>query len=228
MNLHNFTPIPRQRRSGAVTETLRNQLLCGALKPGDRLPTEATLCRSFGISRTTLREALHSLRSAGVLDITPGRGSYVRRPQVPDVAADLALSATLLGGTEHAGSLLALILQHAAPAACQAPRHEKTQLLNFLITRDATPTHNTAQQLAWQRYLVKLAGNPLLEVLTASLHTLLEAQVLHTFSTDPDAILRAMPQHVRATTALLEGDAPTLTRTLHSWLGGSAPLAHAA
>lgn len=60
------------RRSTAVADCLREMITSGQLKPGDKLPTEEKLCQHFGVSRTTLREAVQSLRSAGILEVTPG------------------------------------------------------------------------------------------------------------------------------------------------------------
>jgi DNA-binding FadR family transcriptional regulator len=50
----------------------------GALTEGARLPSEAEMARSFGISRPVVRQALTRLKEAGVIDVRWGAGSYVR------------------------------------------------------------------------------------------------------------------------------------------------------
>lgn len=78
-----ITPLlPRSRRSATIAESLRALITGGQLKPGDKLPTEAMLCQQFGVSRTTLREAIQMLRTNGLLEVTPGRGSFVRVPDI--------------------------------------------------------------------------------------------------------------------------------------------------
>jgi len=62
-----------------ITNDLQNQLAQGKLKPGERLPPERTLCVSFGVGRTTIREALKSLAVRGLIT-KKGRGVIVADP----------------------------------------------------------------------------------------------------------------------------------------------------
>jgi GntR family transcriptional regulator, transcriptional repressor for pyruvate dehydrogenase complex len=62
-----------------VAGQIRQAILDGRLKPGDKLPSEKELIGKFRVSRGTLREALRSLEGLGVLDIRQGAtgGPYV-------------------------------------------------------------------------------------------------------------------------------------------------------
>ena len=51
----------------------------GDLKPGDSLPGERILSERFGISRTSLRQALKALNVLGVLEIIPGKKTYINK-----------------------------------------------------------------------------------------------------------------------------------------------------
>lgn len=57
---------------------LRQQLLDGKLRPGDRLPSEADLQDAHAVSRNTVRNALSMLAREGLLISGQGRGWYVR------------------------------------------------------------------------------------------------------------------------------------------------------
>lgn len=46
-------------------------------KPGDKLPNENELALSLGVSRTTLRDGIHSLVAQGILEIRRGKGTFV-------------------------------------------------------------------------------------------------------------------------------------------------------
>src|SRR5213078_3000693 len=84
-----------------VAERLRRQIARGELTIGQRLPPEDKLTATFGIARTTLREALRILESEGLLEIRRGRagGPVVTMPQIGSLAEGLAVTLQLQGTT---------------------------------------------------------------------------------------------------------------------------------
>lgn len=62
-----------------VLDVLRRDILAGA-PTGARLPTEEALCRRFGVSRHTVREALRRLREEGLVASRQGAGTTVAAP----------------------------------------------------------------------------------------------------------------------------------------------------
>jgi GntR family transcriptional regulator len=66
-----------------VRADLLGRIECGEWRPGQRLPTEASLAQLLGVSRTTLREALRGLEEDGFLRRTRGAGTYLTyRPRL--------------------------------------------------------------------------------------------------------------------------------------------------
>jgi GntR family transcriptional repressor for pyruvate dehydrogenase complex len=61
----------------AAIERVRQLIISGGLVPGERLPAEAELAVELGVSRSSLREAVRGLVTAGVLDVRRGDGTYV-------------------------------------------------------------------------------------------------------------------------------------------------------
>lgn len=65
-----------------LSQRLHEQLgkVIAATKPGDRLPTEPVLARQMGVSRATLREAMRTFETQGLLLRRQGVGTFVLRP----------------------------------------------------------------------------------------------------------------------------------------------------
>ena len=65
------------RLCSAVTAKLGQRIVAGSFAPGEVLPTEAALCTLFGVSRTTLREAVKRLQGKGLVVARPRNGTSV-------------------------------------------------------------------------------------------------------------------------------------------------------
>jgi GntR family transcriptional repressor for pyruvate dehydrogenase complex len=59
--------IQRESLSDSIVARIKDLILAGALKPGDRLPTENELALQFGVSRISVREATKALRFLGII-----------------------------------------------------------------------------------------------------------------------------------------------------------------
>ncbi|MBS2554432.1 GntR family transcriptional regulator [Catenulispora sp. NL8] len=62
-----------------VTDGIRDDINQDVYQPGDALPSEARMIEEYGVSRTTLRQALVILRTEGLIEIRHGKGAFVRR-----------------------------------------------------------------------------------------------------------------------------------------------------
>jgi GntR family transcriptional regulator, transcriptional repressor for pyruvate dehydrogenase complex len=73
-----------------IATDFQEQIVQRKLKPGERLPSERSLCSTYGVGRTTIREALKSLVVRGLVT-RQGRGVVVADPEFLSLAgADLA------------------------------------------------------------------------------------------------------------------------------------------
>ena len=73
---------PRRSRNLAHTlvEALGAQLRGGAIRPGDKLPSESAIMQGFGVSRGVVREALSRLAAAGMVQTQHGIGTFALAP----------------------------------------------------------------------------------------------------------------------------------------------------
>ena len=67
-----LAPVETKRASEVIFEQIREMILSGQLKPGDRLPSEKSLMEMLKRSRPTVREALRMLEHAGFIRTIPG------------------------------------------------------------------------------------------------------------------------------------------------------------
>ncbi|WP_435174951.1 FadR/GntR family transcriptional regulator [Actinacidiphila sp. bgisy145] len=58
-------------------DKIKDMIVSGALRPGDRLPKESELAAELGLSRNSLREAVRALSLIRILDVRQGDGTYV-------------------------------------------------------------------------------------------------------------------------------------------------------
>jgi DNA-binding FadR family transcriptional regulator len=64
-----------------LADLLRDQITSGELAPGEALPSELRLAQEYGISRTTVRQAIAQLRTEGLVTVDRPRGTFVRVPE---------------------------------------------------------------------------------------------------------------------------------------------------
>lgn len=72
------------RKADELREALEQDIVMGAFAPGARLD-EVRLAERFEVSRTPIREALQQLAAAGLLDLQPRRGAFVRQRGIAEV-----------------------------------------------------------------------------------------------------------------------------------------------
>ncbi len=90
-------PIERhQTLREKILETIREAILSGALKPGEKV-AEPELAERFGISRTPIREAFRQLESEGYLTVIPRKGAVVAELSEREVEEFYAIKSVLEG-----------------------------------------------------------------------------------------------------------------------------------
>jgi GntR family transcriptional regulator, transcriptional repressor for pyruvate dehydrogenase complex len=85
-----WRPVSTPRLSDVIVEQIAEAVRSGSLKPGDKLPTEATLGRELGVGRTTVREGLQKLQAYGIVEVKKGLGAYISQPRTEDPIAEFS------------------------------------------------------------------------------------------------------------------------------------------
>jgi DNA-binding LacI/PurR family transcriptional regulator len=90
---------PEISKHERIRRTLTAAIARGEYEPGERIPSESQLVRTFGASRPTVNRALRELQLSGIIDRRAGSGSYVRR-NAPARGYTFGLLIPELGRTE--------------------------------------------------------------------------------------------------------------------------------
>jgi len=215
-----------------VADQLREQILTGTLPSGTRLPSEAELTGLFGVSRSTVREALRLLASQHLIDTTRGvtGGSFVSNPDADSIADNLGGTLGLLVNTRSmtVSDLLEarLILEpSAARLATERADAEALDMLRATAASTSTLEPDRGFVVHWDFHttLVSATGNPLLQLMCRPINEVLHSRL------DRDRISRAEWErvdrdHVDIYEAVTSGDAEAAERLTREHLHSLRPL----
>lgn len=170
-----------------VADQLRERILDGSLGSGDRLPTEVELGEIFGVSRSTVREALRLLASRDLIHTTRGTtgGTFVSRVEFDKVSDYLETSLGLMSGSQDI-SLTDLLeargLLEVPAAGLAALRHEEHHIeeMRRIVERERQ-TRGRGLKFREHRdfhgIVVDAAANGLLGVMTEPVFRVLQARL---------------------------------------------------
>ena len=168
--------------SERVTQYLVKHIQDNDLKPGDRVPSEVQVSGKLGISRGVVRQAYHSLRTAGILEIAMGRS-----PRVGEVS-HAAFTPVLLHAlsTEQVSVEDVLELRfaveiHAAQLAATHRNSGQVEALRKLVEGMRKTVKDLDRfariDVRFHQMIGKATGNALFEIFSRTLHSSLESSI---------------------------------------------------
>ncbi len=90
--------LPPRKAQWSTVEAIKGVILDRRLGPGDPLPTEAELCATLGVSRSSVREAMRTLASLDIVEVRHGRGTFVGRLSLSPLVSGLVFRSLLNAG----------------------------------------------------------------------------------------------------------------------------------
>jgi GntR family transcriptional repressor for pyruvate dehydrogenase complex len=115
-----YQPLERRKVYEQIAEQLLGQIGARRLKPGDSLPPERELTESFGVGRSSIREALRMLESQGVITSVSGGAFIVSDPATPlNSSLRLVFSLDERAGLDHLFELRRILECEAAALAAE-------------------------------------------------------------------------------------------------------------
>lgn len=126
--LNGLDPLPRATLSEQVAKQLAARITAGDWSPGEKLPSEAELCRAFHVGRSSLREALTSLAFIGLIRVRAGGGSYVAEQPSAYYTSSWLSTGTLNNGKALADFIEARLILESELAGLCAERITQQEL----------------------------------------------------------------------------------------------------
>ncbi|WP_426811347.1 FadR/GntR family transcriptional regulator [Pseudomonas sp. WOUb67] len=154
---------PPRRLAEALVERFAERMREGTLKRGDKLPTEATLIATEGVSRSVIREALSRMQAAGLVETRHGVGTFVLDMPAPESfnvgPATISLLSDVLDLLEYRLSLEVQAAGMAAERATPQALEELHQALEALMQGPEKSGSTTNADFQFHLKIAKAAGN---------------------------------------------------------------------
>ena len=193
---------------------IKEMIVSGILRPGERLPKEADLAAELGLSRNSLREAVRALSLLNVLDVRQGDGTYVSslEPRLLLEAVTFILDFHQDDTVMQAFQVRAILEPAATELAAQ--RIGEQQVLDLRELIESLGEHPSVEQLVsndleFHRRIAVVSGIPLLcSLLETVAGPTVRARVWRGI-TQAEAVARTLAEHHSILDALAFHDAAT-------------------
>ena len=213
-------PVTRRALHRQVAESLRALIAEGKIKAGDLLPPERELAKQFGVSRATVREALHLLQLWGLVEPRHGGGNYVCTPTVDHIVGPLA---SIIEQNRQLQDELLDARFIFEPSVCWLAAQRRTEsdlaAMEAIITRQQRRVEQgelaVEEDSAFHLAIAEATHNRVVPQLIQTINDLLLESRLRSLRT-PDRPRRSLEGHLRILAALRAGDAEAARQTMRA------------
>ena len=187
--------IVRKKITDSILNEIRRRITCGEIRQGDKLPNQNVLAAQLGVSRPSLREALHSLALLGVIEQRPGVGTVVRA-QTPAFLAgelDLPLISDTQGVRELIEARRVIELDMVELAVDRATEAELKNLESILkemnrLVQSLRVEEYSKKDIRFHHFIAQAAHNRFLMHLFTAIRRFLDQFLLESFTLMPEAM----------------------------------------
>lgn len=206
---YNYEKVPSKLLVPQIEDQLMMHIHQKHIKAGDKLPSEYKLAELFAVGRSTIREAVKSLVSKGILEVRRGAGTFVRSTEMPvDDPLCLAQFEDKYKLAMDLFEVRILLEPEVAAAACKnATEEEKLhiqQLCDEVEELYLNGENHIQKDMEFHASIAKYSGNRVVEVLVPVIYT-----AVTTFAnlTNRKLMNETIETHREVTNAILRGDA---------------------
>ena len=207
-------PLKSERRHQVISQQIRNEIINGTMRPGDKLPTERELSADFGASRVAIREALKSLEASGLVSIRHGSGVFVTNVSSKTMS-DSLYSILRMQNTSIREVTEARLIVEPNIARIAAERGNEADFQRLEINIDETSVllgenhSSTPKNIEFHAILAEMTHNTVINLTMKSLFEVLNAMFVDGTSNPRRRMSisnRSLNQHRKILRALRERD----------------------
>ncbi|UVI28737.1 FadR/GntR family transcriptional regulator [Paenibacillus spongiae] len=177
-----FSKITTRKIYEQIADQMKQHIIEGGWKSGDKLPSTKELSEQFQVGRSTMREALSALKAMGLIEIRHGEGCFVRSVESSEIR--MPSFDTLLLSREAIFELMeARIALEASNAAIASNRRTEEDLAAFrkllksMEERLGDEAFGEASDIEFHRLLAKATHNSIMVRLLDTISSQMEAAI---------------------------------------------------
>ncbi|HMK51663.1 MAG TPA: GntR family transcriptional regulator [Thermodesulfobacteriota bacterium] len=152
--------------SHQIIEQIRNAILSGRFKPGDKVASEKELMSEFAVSKATLREALRVLEGMGLVEIKKGiaGGVFIAEVDMKTTIHGIINFLHFKAVSVRDITMIRYLLEPpvAQIAASRIQPEDIVKLESMIVGQSAVPQTIVSREIGFHRYLARMTENPIL------------------------------------------------------------------
>lgn len=219
-----FHQLGRRKAYEEVADQIRERIFSGAVKTGERFPTERELAVQFGVSRVAVREAVRTLELSGLLAVRKGPrgGIFVisdhQRPITDTIRNLLACGGASL---RDLAEVRMLIEPHAAARVAKIGTAKNFAALSALVTHSEAAFSRgesiRAMNIELHRQIIRMGRNPVLAAVGETVLLMLADRLKPVENQTPSKA--ALRLHKQLLEAFKKRDSATARRIMEEDIG---------
>lgn len=136
-----------------LVNILKDQIAEGIYLPGDRLPPESELCKTYQVSSMTVRRSINVLIDQRIVSTIQGSGTYVKGPEFGDVTFSMEEFSNIFKDKERTKvnifEVQIITADNRAAQKLELAAGAKTILIKRVLVRDGDPIIYHKEQLIY-------------------------------------------------------------------------------
>jgi GntR family transcriptional regulator, transcriptional repressor for pyruvate dehydrogenase complex len=216
-----FDEVKRLNISETIIQQVKQLILQGKLKAGQKLPSERLLAEQLGVGRSSVREATSALLALGIVEIRPGEGVFIRSDFPRSTIASVEWSSLILNGHAHdlieARNAVESATARLAAQRATPPEHQQLHTLVEQMAQTGDVETFVDLDIKFHLTLAQASQNLVLRELLIGIQQLMRGAMRHALQAT-EVRRRAVEQHRRLAQIIAQGAAEEAEQTMRAHL----------